>query len=146
LIDGDATVLVVRVVGPDTKGVAGGDRDRDRDRERVLVAPQSLAEPLARASVYVGAAGTTAVQAACVGTPSVITAAVSNQRAQAAALAAAGCAIVAGVEDLASVCLRLLDDPARRDDMAARGRALVDGRGAERVADAIRRLVAARAA
>ncbi len=141
LIDGDATVQVVRVVGPDTQRVASGDHDR----LRVLIAPQSLAEPLARANVYVGAAGTTAVQAACVGTPSVITAAVSNQRAQAAALAAAGCAIVAEVEDLASVCLRLLDDPVRRDDMAARGRALVDGRGAERVADAIRRLVVARA-
>jgi UDP-2,4-diacetamido-2,4,6-trideoxy-beta-L-altropyranose hydrolase len=142
LLDGDSRVKVVRVVGPDTPGVAG----RDHDREQLLIAPPSLAEPLSQASVYVGAAGTTAVQAACVGTPAIITAAVPNQQAQAAALAAAGCAMVVEVEDLASTCLQLLDDSARRDDMATRGRALVDGRGAERVADAIRQLVAARAA
>ncbi len=142
LLDGDSTVEVVRVVGPDTPGVADGAHER----EHVLIAPPSLADSLSQASVYVGAAGTTAVQAACVGTPAVITAAVPNQEAQAAALAAAGCAIVVDVESLASTCLQLLDDGARRDDMAARGRALVDGRGAERVADAIRQLVAARAA
>jgi UDP-2,4-diacetamido-2,4,6-trideoxy-beta-L-altropyranose hydrolase len=142
LLDGDSTVHVVRVVGPDAPGVARGDHGR----ERVLIAPPSLAEPLSQASVYVGAAGTTAVQAACVGTPSVITAAVPNQHAQAAALAAAGCAIVVEVDGLASTCLQLLDDSVRRDDMAVLGRALVDGRGAERVADAIRQLAAARAA
>jgi hypothetical protein len=47
---------------------------------------------------------------------------------------------------MAAACLTLLDDPDARSAMAACGRALVDGRGAERVADAIRHLVAARAA
>lgn len=133
----DATVEVVRVVGPDT--VAG--LQDGQPRERVMVAPSDLADALACATVYVGAAGTTAVQAACVGTPAVVNAAVANQMAQAAALAAAGCAIAADVANLASTCLTLLDDPARRDAMARNGRKLVDGRGAPRVAAAVRHLV-----
>jgi UDP-2,4-diacetamido-2,4,6-trideoxy-beta-L-altropyranose hydrolase len=142
LLRRDTTVEVIRVIGPDS-------RDTVRDtgpRERVLVSPPHLADVLADATVYVGAAGTTAVQAACVGTPAVITAAVSNQEAQAAALARAGCAVVADIGALAGACLALLDDRETRATMSERGRTLVDGRGAERVAGAIRHLVSARAA
>jgi UDP-2,4-diacetamido-2,4,6-trideoxy-beta-L-altropyranose hydrolase len=142
LLDRDATVEVIRVVGPDTDS-SGRD---SRPRERRLVAPLHLADVLATSTVYVGAAGTTAVQAACVGTPAVITAAVSNQKAQADALARAGCAVVTDTALMAGACLTLLDDSAQREAMAARGRTLVDGGGAKRVADAIRSLVAARAA
>jgi spore coat polysaccharide biosynthesis predicted glycosyltransferase SpsG len=136
LLENDPTVEVVRVVGPDARGVAG----TDQPRLHLLVAPSSLAEALVRATVYVGAAGTTAVQAACVGVPAVINDAVANQSAQAAALDGAGCAIVVDSDDLAPECLQLLDDPVRCGAMADRGRALVDGRGARRVADAVRRL------
>jgi UDP-2,4-diacetamido-2,4,6-trideoxy-beta-L-altropyranose hydrolase len=142
LLEHDRAVEVVRVVGPDA--LAGALEVRPR--ERLLAAPPDLAGALATATVYVGAAGTTAVQAACVGTPAVVTAAVANQTAQAAALAAAGCAVVADPSDLAAACLRLLDDPTRRYAMSASGRALVDGLGAARVADAVRHLVTARAA
>jgi UDP-2,4-diacetamido-2,4,6-trideoxy-beta-L-altropyranose hydrolase len=141
LLDGDAGVEVTRVVGSDSH-----DSRDARPREHLLVAPPDLAGALAAATVYVGAAGTTAVQAACVGVPAVITPAVSNQQAQAAALAAAGCALVADAAGMAGACLALLDDPVRRAHMASRGRALVDGLGASRVAEAIRHLVAARAA
>jgi UDP-2,4-diacetamido-2,4,6-trideoxy-beta-L-altropyranose hydrolase len=137
LLAADATVEVVRVVGPDTDGVPSNRESR----LRLLVSPAGLADALARATVYVGAAGTSAVQAACVGIPAVINDAVANQSAQAAALAGAGCAIVADSDELASECLRLLDDPSRCDAMADRGRALIDGRGALRVAAAVRRLV-----
>jgi len=142
LLDRDPTVAVTRVVGPDSIELA----EDAWPREHLLVAPPDLAGSLGTATVYVGAAGTTAVQAACVGCPSAITAAVSNQEAQAAALAAAGCAVVVDPADLAGACLTLLDDPARRAQMATCGRALVDGRGAARVAAEIRHLVAARAA
>ncbi len=137
LLAADATVEVVRVVGPDADGVPR----HHEPRLQPLVSPASLADALARATVYVGAAGTTAVQAACVGIPSVINDAVANQSAQATALAGAGCAIVADSNELASECLRLLDDPSRCDAMADSGRALIDGRGALRVAEAVRRLV-----
>ncbi len=143
LLDHDPQVEVVRVVGPDMQ-VAHRD---PLPREHLLVAPPDLAGALATATAYVGAAGTTAVQAACVGTPAVVIAAVANQRAQAAALAAAGCALEAGDPlGLAAACLSLLDDPQLLAAMAASGRALVDGHGAGRVAAAIRDLVAARAA
>jgi UDP-2,4-diacetamido-2,4,6-trideoxy-beta-L-altropyranose hydrolase len=137
LLARDATVEVVRVVGPDADGVP----ENREPRLQLLVSPASLADALARATLYVGAAGTTAVQAACVGIPAVINDAVANQSAQAGALAAAGCAVVAGSDELTSECLRLLDDPSRCDAMAERARALIDGRGALRVADAVRRLV-----
>ena len=136
LLAADPTVEVVRVVGPDADGIPPDPEAR----LRLLVSPAGLADALARATVYVGAAGTTAVQAACVGIPSVINDAVANQSAQATALARAGCAIVTDTDALASECLRLLDDPSRCDAMAERGRALIDGRGALRVADAVRRL------
>jgi UDP-2,4-diacetamido-2,4,6-trideoxy-beta-L-altropyranose hydrolase len=142
LLDRDATVEVIRVIGPDTDS-SGRE---GRPRERRLVAPPHLADVLATSTVYVGAAGTTAVQAACVGTPAVITVAVSNQKAQADALARAGCAVVTDTALMAATCLTLLDDPDQRESMAARGRTLVDGGGAARVAEAIRTLVAARAA
>ncbi|MFI5287091.1 MAG: hypothetical protein ACHQ4F_12315 [Candidatus Dormibacteria bacterium] len=136
LLDDDASLEVIRVVGPDAQHAS----PVDQERLQLLVAPASLAGALARTTIYVGAAGTTAVQAACVGIPAVINDAVPNQSAQAAALARAGCAVVVDPKDLVAECIKLLDDPARCDAMADRGRALVDGRGAWRVAEAVRRL------
>jgi spore coat polysaccharide biosynthesis predicted glycosyltransferase SpsG len=142
LLQRDPGVEVVAVVGPEM------DRD-DLPRHphlNVLVEPSSLSGALATATVFTGAAGTSAVQAACAGVPAVITPVVANQRDQAAALAAAGCAVVVAPDELAVECLRLLDDPERRTEMARLGRELVDGRGAARVADSVRRLVRAPAA
>jgi len=136
LLERDSSVDVVRVVGPDAQDVHGVDEPR----LHLLIAPASLADALARATVYVGAAGTTAVQAACVGIPSVINDAVANQSAQASALADAGCAVVVDADRLVPECLALLDNPSRGDVMSDRGRALIDGRGSSRVADAMLRL------
>jgi spore coat polysaccharide biosynthesis predicted glycosyltransferase SpsG len=133
----DPTVEVVAILGPE----AAGTELPDDPRLEVLIAPPGLAGAMARATVYAGAAGTTALQAACVGVPAVITAAVPNQEGPAAALVAAGCAVAAEPDDLARACLRLLDDPGHRRRMADAGRTLVDGLGAARVADRVRRLV-----
>jgi spore coat polysaccharide biosynthesis predicted glycosyltransferase SpsG len=138
----DPDVAVLAVLGPQ----ALGTKLPDDPRLEVLVAPPSLAAALGRATVYAGAAGTTALQAACVGVPAVITAAAPNQEGAAGALVAAGCAVAAEPATLAAECVRLLDDPARRLRMADAGRALVDGHGAARVADRVRRLVRTRAA
>lgn len=137
LLAGDPTLDLLVVVGDAEPRGAAIPQPRRRD----LLAPASLADALASATVYVGAAGTTALQAACVGIPAVITAAAGNQERPAAALGAAGCALVSRAEDLAARCLSLLDDPAGCEEMARRGRALVDGQGAARVADAVRGLV-----
>jgi UDP-2,4-diacetamido-2,4,6-trideoxy-beta-L-altropyranose hydrolase len=141
LLDRDENVEVIRVIGPDS----GNAARPPRQRERRVVAPPHLADLLATSTLYAGAAGTTAVQAACIGTPAVITAAVPNQEAQAAALARAGCAIATDTALMATSCLSLLNDAATRATMSERGRALVDGHGAVRVAEAIRHLVATRA-
>ena len=141
MLAGDAHLRVVAVAGPDMDAAA---LPRD-PRLEVLVAPSSLAAALAGATVYVGAAGTTSVQAACVGVPAVVVPAVANQQAQAAALEAAGCAIRATVATAAARAVHLLDDGRLLTEMARRGRDLVDGRGAERVAAAIAALVANRA-
>jgi UDP-2,4-diacetamido-2,4,6-trideoxy-beta-L-altropyranose hydrolase len=133
----DATVEVLAILGPEASGVGLPDDAR----LEVLVAPSGLAGAMARATVYAGAAGTTALQAACVGVPAVITAAVPNQAGPASALVAAGCAVACEPHDLGGRCLRLLDDPGLRVRMADAGRTLVDGQGASRVADRVRRLV-----
>lgn len=136
LLSRDAGVLVTAVVGPEMRP---DDLPSDK-RLEVLLSPPSLAGALASATVYAGAAGTTALQAACVGLPAVVTAVADNQHAQAAALAAAGCAVVCEPGQLATTVLHLLDDAPRRRAMSAAGRQLVDGAGAARVADAVRGL------
>jgi spore coat polysaccharide biosynthesis predicted glycosyltransferase SpsG len=142
LLAGDAGVEVVAIVGPEMRRDGlGGD-----PRLSILVEPPTLAGALGAATVYAGAAGTSAVQAACVGVPAVITATAANQADQAAALAAAGCAVVAPPDEIAAECVRLLDAAELRAEMSRRGRALVDGQGAARVAQALRRLMGARAA
>jgi UDP-2,4-diacetamido-2,4,6-trideoxy-beta-L-altropyranose hydrolase len=142
LLERDREVIVLAVLSSETPR---SDLPDD-PRLRVLRAPASLATPLADATVYVGAAGTTALQAACIGIPAVITPAVSNQAGVAAALVAAGCAVSAPEAQLAAECLRLLDDPARCEEMSRRGRILIDGGGAPRVAESVRHLVRSRAA
>ncbi len=136
LLRSDPGFDVAVVVGPEMAATQLAD-----PRVEVLVSPSSLAGPLSLATVYVGAGGTTALQAACVGIPAVLTAAVANQVAQVTALAAAGCAVAAAPEDLVPACLRLLDEPELRHRMARIGRKLVDGHGAARVAGAVRALL-----
>ena len=140
LLAGDPVIEVTAVVGPEMDAASLPDDPR----LAVLLAPATVAGALSLATVFSGAAGTTAVQAACVGVPAVITPVVANQSDQAAALAAAGCALVAPADQLAGECVRLLDDPQRRAQMGRLGRDLVDGGGAARVAGCVRRLVHAR--
>jgi len=142
VLSGDAGAEVVAVVGPDMRR----DDLGDDPRLTALVGPSTLAGALASATLFAGAAGTSAVQAACVGIPAVITATVANQMDQAAALADAGCAVLAPPHRITAECLRLLDDATTCAEMSTRGRLLVDGHGAVRVAGAVRRLIRARAA
>jgi spore coat polysaccharide biosynthesis predicted glycosyltransferase SpsG len=136
LLQRDASVLVTLVLGPDTANVDV----RPHPRLHVVRGAPDLAELMESAAVYAGAAGVSALQAACVGIPAAVFPLVDNQRAQAKALHGAGCAVVAArptSDALADVALALLDDSPRRVRMSDLGRALVDGFGAERVAAAI---------
>ncbi len=94
------------------------------------------------ADLAVTAGGSTCWEAACLGLPLCSLVIVENQLASARKLAGAGAAEVlepgpAGWEPdkLAGVLNALAHNPARRAQMTTAGRALVDGRGAERVAD-----------
>ena len=105
---------------------------------------------MTKASLAVTAAGTTCWELACLGIPMVTVVAAANQVPVARTLRAAGASEYAGeVDDALDARLRervvdLLADDAKRRRMAARGRDLVDGRGAARVARAISARVLAR--
>jgi UDP-2,4-diacetamido-2,4,6-trideoxy-beta-L-altropyranose hydrolase len=106
-----------------------------------------VSSALARADVAVSAAGTTALELCAFGVPAVLVAAVPNQHRGARRYGQAGVALDAG--DLGvttgaavrSALVTLLDEPERRHHQSTIGRQLVDGRGADRLVDAIRELL-----
>jgi spore coat polysaccharide biosynthesis predicted glycosyltransferase SpsG len=103
-----------------------------------VVAPPNLAGEIRAAGMVVCLAGQTALEAACLGVPAVVVAAVDNQRPNAERLAAAGAAVAADLDvPLAEAIGALAADIDRRRAMAAAARAAVDGFGALRVAAAI---------
>ncbi len=95
---------------------------------------------MAAATIYVGSAGTTAIQAACAGVPAVLLPVADNQVPQAQALQAAGCAVACDLADLEALggqVRSLLDDPSKQQRMSRAGKRLIDGQGASRVAQAL---------
>jgi len=94
-----------------------------------------VADAMAGADVALSASGTTCWELCCMGVPAVLAPVAPNQVPLATALAAEGVAVAAGPrDDLAALVAGLAADPDRRRAMVARGRALVDGRGARRTA------------
>lgn len=89
------------------------------------------------ADLVVSASGTSAWDICTMGVPAVLVAVVDNQRPGAAFARAAGIAGVAEVDSAGAEAARVLADATLREERAARGRAIFDGRGAERVADAL---------
>jgi UDP-2,4-diacetamido-2,4,6-trideoxy-beta-L-altropyranose hydrolase len=110
---------------------------------RVLVDPPDMAELLAWADVAMTAAGSTCWELALLGVPAVALIVADNQVPLAEALAEHGSLVNLGwashLDDarLAQEIAALLDDPARRAAQREAGLALVDGRGADRVAQAM---------
>lgn len=109
----------------------------------LVVDAHDVAARMASADLALAAAGGTAWELARVGTPQVSVAIADNQRPAAAALAERGVAVGLGWHaDLTEAAVartmtRLIDDAATRAELAARGRALIDGRGPARVLDAM---------
>lgn len=117
-----------------------------------VTACQGLGEELARAEVAVLAGGVTLAEACAIGTPVVALAVTPAQRLTIRAAADAGAAIDSGSaaferapRRVAAHVAFLLDDARARRRLHCTGRALVDGRGAFRVADRLRALVRAHA-
>jgi spore coat polysaccharide biosynthesis predicted glycosyltransferase SpsG len=107
----------------------------------LLAGPHAFIEALAQARLLVAAYGHSLLEAAYLGVPALIIVTRSEHLEHATAFVQNGTARIVAVEDVAVAVARLLADPQELAEMAARGRALVDGRGAQRVAGAIRELV-----
>lgn len=139
-----AAIAADVVVGP---GYANPDRlaGRAAANTRILIDPPDLPGLMAAADVAVAGSGTTAWELAYLGVPSLLI--VNSRGAVVDGMVKAGAALRLGrAEDIdpptiASVLAALIDDADRRTAMSAAGRRLIDGRGAERVADAIEQLV-----
>jgi UDP-2,4-diacetamido-2,4,6-trideoxy-beta-L-altropyranose hydrolase len=104
---------------------------------------RDMPERMLWADLAVAAAGGSAWELARVGTPQVTIVLADNQRPAGAALAAENLSVVLGwhadvtAGALAAAVGGLVDDAARRAELGARGRALIDGRGALRVLEAM---------
>ena len=102
-----------------------------------------LTELMARAQVAVGAGGVTAWERMCLGLPTVSMSMAANQQAVLAELAGIdavlhlGSAHAGAARRSGPAVAKLLGDSNRRANMARLGQLLVDGRGAERVANAL---------
>lgn len=137
-------VVLGPLFGSDTavRRTIAGDR-----RFRLRRAPKNLPGLMARADVAVSAAGMAAAELACLGTPAILLALAANQDANGLAAARLGSALFLGSfrgfsdAALARAARRLLGDAALRRRMSAAGRAALDGRGAERLASGLLRLV-----
>ena len=113
-----------------------------------VVDPPDLPALMAEADIAVTAAGVTCWELICLGVPLVVLLTAENQRAVARAVHEVGIVLDKSESRdparIARALSNLAADPELRGRMAIRARELVDGRGAERVAAAVERLVAAR--
>lgn len=114
---------------------------------RVLRNPPNLCALMLRADAAVTLGSDTSLELACAGTPTLLMEEAPHERRQAKELARRGCGLFIGSRREATrtrllAALRRLDDPALRARMARAGRALVDGRGAERLAVRLRKFSA----
>lgn len=113
--------------------------------------PAGLLDALASTATAIVAGGVTLYEALSLGVPSIAVAVVPSQLPTIHAFAEQGAALDGGLlpgqddvraaaRKVADLALRLLEDTSRRRALARKGRGVVDGRGADRVAAEIRRL------
>ena len=105
--------------------------------------PENMRELMLRSDVAISAGGQTLYELAATGTPAVVVATAANQRYNIEALAEEGTIVYLPERTSAALAeaFTKLAPPQARSEMSARGKALVDGRGAERVAEEIARLL-----
>lgn len=110
---------------------------------KLVVDSRNMPELMAQTDLAVSAAGSTTLELAFMGVPSVLLVTADNQRLIAKNLSAAGAALYVGelasltIESLRDTVSALIPDVATRNAMGARGQALVDGHGARRVLSAL---------
>ena len=110
----------------------------------VLDRPRSMLKALLESDLVITSGGQLLYEALAAGTPTVTVPVAENQRPGAQAAMRSGATEVVEPDDKATLRERLsalADDPAARGDRVQRGRALVDGNGALRVAFRLSRLI-----
>ena len=106
---------------------------------RISVSPEDMTEPMLRADLAIGAAGTTSWERCCLGLPTILLVVADNQSLIAEQLTCQEAAINLG--NLADISFRriadasaaLLDDPSRLQDMSHAAASICDGLGVARV-------------
>ncbi|MDO9135101.1 UDP-2,4-diacetamido-2,4,6-trideoxy-beta-L-altropyranose hydrolase [Hydrogenophaga sp.] len=93
-----------------------------------------LAAFFARHDLQIGAGGGATWERCCIGAPTIAIAVAANQLAVVPGLAALGAVRGATANTLPQVLHEVIEDPATRQALGERAAALVDGRGAQRVA------------
>ncbi|MFI7450587.1 PseG/SpsG family protein [Nonomuraea sp. NPDC049714] len=109
-------------------------------RVRVIPPTDRLPELMAEADLVLTAAGSASWELLHLGVPTALTWVADNQSAGYEALVRGGLAAGLGPEpgpEAVATLARLLATPALREEYGRRGRSLIDGRGRERVADAL---------
>jgi spore coat polysaccharide biosynthesis predicted glycosyltransferase SpsG len=144
---------VVGALAPHAPEIRLAALDRSQRAPTTIVEDvDDMAALFASHDLAVAAAGTSALELACAGIPAALVAVADNQRPVLSAAARLGCAAALGwhgdVDEarIADCLSALAKDLPLRTTMAARGRELVDGAGAERVANKIIHLARIRAA
>lgn len=131
------------IVGPAFSGVI----DWSDDSVEYVLAPHTLMPHLQGAALLVGSLGMTAYEAAAAGVPSLLIGLSDDHVATAADLEERGVCFNLGRWDdvryaaVGFIAGEVLTDPKQWQVMSAAGKALVDGRGVERVADRIMELI-----
>jgi UDP-2,4-diacetamido-2,4,6-trideoxy-beta-L-altropyranose hydrolase len=139
---GDERLDVVLGPGAPSLDTLSSLAARDR-RVRLHVDVQDMVTLTADTDIAIGAGGSSVWERACLGLPTLIVVLADNQAAMAERLATAGAAIAldARAPDFESALIaewdRLIEDRQLRWDLSARSSELCDGRGAERVAEAL---------
>jgi spore coat polysaccharide biosynthesis predicted glycosyltransferase SpsG len=148
-IDGEAVRRVVVVMGgTDARGVAETVREAVESIEIHVSVPAAglgLLSALEPTDAVISAAGVSAVELCCLGVPTGLIRATDNQEANYRSLEGAGAVtglgsadeVVARPEAFAARVREWLSAPARLTATAAEGRRLVDGRGVDRILDAV---------
>lgn len=121
--------------------------ERLKNKSILTLDAPSLIEHLSRADLAIGAGGVSLLERMAAGVPSVSVAIIDNQRLFVEGAASLGGTIgvadatTATVEKLTRLLRNILSDTPKRCELAATGRRIVDGRGSERVAAELIKLI-----
>jgi spore coat polysaccharide biosynthesis predicted glycosyltransferase SpsG len=140
-------LVVTAIIGPaNPHGAAVQDFARSLSFDtHIIKSPPEIAEWMVWADIGVGAAGITTWEMACLGLPMVLTSVFHNEETVADTVEDAGAAVNVGWHEkvtCAQIALeleRLFRSASRRARMSDCGRALVDGQGAPRILEFVRR-------